>query len=132
MAIARRIVQLEGELAQTRSLEVAKEIARLENEYARLAHDDRPVVAEAIVEQGDADDAGDVPSDTYAERIRSVLIKSSVPLTAPAIAAAIGPPNSLPTVRAILSKLVGGGIERISTGLYAARVGHRSGAADDD
>lgn len=133
--IARQIVQFETEFSRSRDLEIAKQIARLENEYARIANDDRRFVADAVVEHGDEHD---IPPDrraqTYAQRILAALARSSLPITAQAIAAAIEPPNALPTIRAILSKLVdGGSVERVSTGVYrAAEVGHRRGVADDD
>ena len=135
LEIARRIVHLEEEFAGSRSLDTAKQIARLEADYARLAGDDRPFAADAVVEKGTA---ADIPTDgralTYAQRIESALVRSSIPITAQDIAASIGEPGALPTVRAILSKLVAAGhIDRVSTGLYrAGEAGHRRGASDDD
>jgi hypothetical protein len=130
------MVQLEAEFARTRSLATAKEIARLEAEFARLSGKAGPFAADAVVERGDE---ADLPADglehqTYAARIEQALARSSVPITAQAICAAIGEPSALATVRAILSKLVTSErVERVSTGLYKlAHAGHRDGAADDD
>jgi hypothetical protein len=129
-------VALEAEFQRTHSLETAKEIARLEAEYARIVREDHSVSESDAAEQ--SEDAAEVLDDddaeTYAERIIAVLARSSVPLTAQDICVAIGPPNALPTVRAVLSKLFPGRVERVATGLYrlVAGGGHRHGATDDD
>jgi hypothetical protein len=131
--IARRIVGLETEFTASHSLETAKQIARLEAEYARVKGDKRPFSPDAVIEKGLS---SDLPSDggaTYWQRIEAALNRSSTPMTAQDICAAIGEPAPLPTVRAILSKMIGNGVERVSTGLYRSAQGaQRQGAADDD
>ncbi len=127
LQLARYIVQLENELALRRA------------EFARLTHEPEQMVLPL-------DAPGDGTPDAVASgpflarttglpvRVQSVLDLSPKPLTAGDIALQLGQPESIDTIRAVLSKLLARGtVERPGVGLYrSARGGHKSAAGEDD